>query len=31
LCVVKFANLPENLISLANLYGVEAFIPVISH
>ena len=28
--VVKFANLPASLTSLANLYGVEDFIPVSS-
>jgi phospholipid transport system transporter-binding protein len=30
-CKIKFANLPANLSSLANLYGVENFIPLASH
>lgn len=30
-CKMKFANLPVNLSSLANLYGIEDFIPLSSH
>jgi phospholipid transport system transporter-binding protein len=30
-CKIKFANLPANLTSLANLYGVEDFIRLASH
>jgi len=30
-CKIKFANLPVNLSSLANLYGIEDFIPLSSH
>ena len=30
-CKVKFANLPANLSSLANLYGVENFILLSLH
>lgn len=29
-CKMKFANLPANLSSLANLYGIEGFIPLTS-
>ena len=30
-CKIKFANLPANLTSLADLYGVEDFIPLSTH
>lgn len=30
-CKVMFANLPDNLMSLAALYGVTEFIPLIKH
>lgn len=28
---IKFSNLPENLSSLADLYGIEGFIPLSTH
>lgn len=30
-CQLNFANLPENLVSLATLYGVLELIPQTSH
>ncbi|MDI1297594.1 STAS domain-containing protein [Methylotenera sp.] len=30
-CKIKFTNLPENLSSLADLYGIQDFIPLSFH
>jgi phospholipid transport system transporter-binding protein len=30
-CKIKFTNLPENLSSLADLYGIQDFITLSSH
>jgi len=30
-CTIKFANLPVNLSSLADLYGIRKFIPLGTH
>ncbi len=30
-CKIKFTNLPESLSSLADLYGIEDFIPLSFH
>ena len=30
-CELKFANFPQNLISLATLYGVQDIIPQTTH